>query len=87
MQISDPVTKKKVLDALIEISASYFRAQSERDFVKEAIKNIAEETQLPKKILVKMARAYHKQNFKEEVATADEFETLYEEIVGGDSEE
>ena len=35
---------------------------------------------LPKKTLNKMAKVYHKQNFNQEVAEHEEFESLYEEI-------
>jgi hypothetical protein len=36
---------------------------------------------LPKKLVAKMVKVYHKQNYDEEVATHEQFETLYETIV------
>jgi hypothetical protein len=37
--------------------------------------------QLPKKLVSRMVNVYHKQNYDEEVATHEQFETLYETIV------
>ena len=41
---------------------------------------MSDQFQLPKKTLNKMAKVYHKQNFNQEVAEHEEFESLYEEI-------
>jgi hypothetical protein len=57
------------------------RAQGEKEYVREAIADISKELQLPKKIVAKMAKVYFKQNYDEEVAVQDQFETLYETIV------
>lgn len=83
--ISNPEQKKRIQDALHEISNSMTRIDAERDFIKEAINAVAEEHELSKKIVRKMARVYHKQNFREEQATHEEFETLYQNIVGIES--
>jgi TRAP-type uncharacterized transport system substrate-binding protein len=37
--------------------------------------------QLPKKLVAKLIKVYHKQNFDEEVAVHEQFETLYETVV------
>jgi hypothetical protein len=37
--------------------------------------------QLPKKLVAKLVRVYHKQNFDEEVAVNEQFENLYESVV------
>ena len=58
------------------------RKEAEQDYIKEAISAAAEEHQIPKKILRKMASTYHKQNFSEEKGTSEEFLTLYEEVIG-----
>jgi len=78
--ISNPVDRKKIKDALQEISHSFTRIEAERDLIKDIVKDLSEQYQLSKKIVNKMARVYHKQNFDQEVATHEEFETLYEEI-------
>ena len=76
------VDKKALRDYLDEMSASMFRAGGERDFQKEATKDAAEKFEMKPKQLKKMARVYHKQNFSSEVAEAEEFQRLYEEVVG-----
>lgn len=80
MTISNPADRKKIRDAMNEASASMTRIEAERDLIKEIAKDISEQYQLPKKVVNKMIRVYHKQNFNEEVASHSEFETLYEEI-------
>ena len=57
------------------------RAQGEKEYIREAIADISKQLQLPKKIVAKMAKVYFKQNYDEEVAVQDQFETLYETIV------
>jgi hypothetical protein len=80
-QITNPADKQKLLGVLKECSASKTRMEAERDLVKEAVSNISKDLQLPKKIINKMVKVYHKQNFDEEVAVQDQFETLYQNIV------
>lgn len=77
---SDPETRKKILGALQEISNSMTRVDAEKDLIKDIVAGLSKEHELPKKILNKMAKTYHKRNFSEEVATNDAFETLYETI-------
>jgi hypothetical protein len=72
--------KEKLKKAIQEISNSMTRMDAERDLIKEIIKDANEEHEIDKKVLRKMARAYHKQNFSEEVATQEEFESLYQEV-------
>lgn len=72
--------KEKLKKNIQEISNSMTRIDAERDLIKEIVKDAHEEHQIDKKVLRKMARAYHKQNFSEEVATQEEFETLYQEV-------
>jgi Trm5-related predicted tRNA methylase len=79
--LSNPADRDKLLGVLKELSASMARIEGERSFMKEAIADITEQLQLPKKLVSKMAKVYHKQNFDEEVAVAEQFETLYETVV------
>lgn len=80
MTISNPADRKKIRDALQEASNSMTRISAERDLIKDIAKDLADQYQLSKKVVNKMIRVYHKQNFSEEVAAQDEFETLYEEV-------
>ena len=83
MTISNPADRKKIRDALQEISNSMTRISAERDLIKEIKTDLHEEFKetLTKKQIGKMARVYHKQNFNEELAEASQFEALYEEVV------
>lgn len=84
MTISNPADRKKIKDALTEISNSMTRIESERDLIKDIKADLSEEfgEQLTKKQIARMARVFHKQSFQEEVASHEEFESLYEEITG-----
>ena len=79
---SDPVSKKAIKDAMVEISNSMTRIDAERDYIKESVKAICEEHELNKKTFRKLVRTYHKQNFSAEVAEHEAFETMYEELTG-----
>ena len=77
---SDPETIKVIQDACKEISASMTRVEGERDFQKEAIAELAEKTDIPKKFLNKIARLYHRQNRQEVEAEQDATVDLYDKI-------
>ena len=83
MTISNPADRKKIRDALQEISNSMTRISAERDLIKDIKADLHEEFKevLSKKQIGKMARVYHKQNFNEEQLESTQFETLYEEVV------
>lgn len=83
MSISNPADRKKIRDALQEISNSMTRISAERDLIKDIKADLHEEFKevLSKKQIGKMARVYHKQNFNEEQLESTQFETLYEEVV------
>lgn len=80
-QISNPADREKLLKVIREVSDSMARAQGEKEYIREAIADISKQLQLPKKIVSKMAKVYFKQNYDEEVAVQDQFETLYETII------
>lgn len=75
---STPADRKRLKDAMQEISNSYLRQEAEREFVKEAIVSLEEDIGIPKKYLGKMARIYHKQNVSEIVSEIEEIEALLE---------
>jgi hypothetical protein len=80
-QITNPEDQAKLLDVLRECSASLTRASAEKDLVKEAVADVCVALNLPKKIVNRMVKVYHKQNYDEEVAVHEQFETLYQTIV------
>lgn len=81
MTISNPADRKKIRDALHEISNSMTRIDAEKDFIKDAVADISDNFKLSKKTVSKLARVYHKQSFNTEVEQYQEFENLYEEVV------
>ena len=80
-QLSNEEDRKKLLNVLKECSNSLTRIAGERDLIKESVSDVSEKLQLPKKLVNKMVKIYHKQNYDEEVATNEQFELLYETIV------
>ena len=78
---SSPADRKAIKSALDEISGSMTRIEAERDLIKEAISNTCDNFGLNKKTFRRMAKVYHKQNYDEEVAVHEQFETLYESVV------
>ena len=80
-QISNPVDRKKIKDALQEISDSMTRIEAERDLIKDIVKDVSDNFQLPKKYVNKMARIFHKQNYQITQQEQDELESLYITIV------
>jgi Trm5-related predicted tRNA methylase len=79
--LSNPADRDKLLGVLKELSASMARIEGERSFMKEASADISDQLKIPKKLVSKMAKVYHKQNYDEEVAVHEQFETLYESVV------
>lgn len=80
--IQSPEDRKKIRNALQEVSNSYTRVEAERDLIKDIIKTISEDFDLPKKTVRKMAKVYHKQNFNQEREEFSDFEAMYEEVLG-----
>lgn len=70
----------KVLSVLNEISNCLTRMEGERDAMKEIISKAAEDHQIPKKTLRKMARIHHKGNANQEKAEVEEVFSLYETV-------
>jgi ABC-type microcin C transport system permease subunit YejB len=73
--------KKKVKNAIMELNDSMTRASAERELQKETIVNISEELGLDKKLLRRMAKAYYKANFNEEVEENNNFQEFYNNII------
>lgn len=79
---NDPATLKTIKDALFEISASMTRVEGEKDFQKEALSDLAEKTEVPKKYLGKMANLYHRQNKSEVEGDQELVSELYDAVFG-----
>lgn len=79
--LSNPQDQKRLVGAMKELSNSMTRVEAERDFQKEAIDSVAEELDLEKKYIRKLATIYHKQNMTQFKQENEEVETLYEILV------
>lgn len=77
---SNPKDRKAIFDAMKELSNSMARIDAERDLIRQIINDVCEEQKLSKKTFRRMAKVYHKQNFKQEIAEQEEFEKLYEVV-------
>ena len=79
-QLSEP-DRDKLFKVIKECSDSMTRQDAEKDFVRESIAETAKNMQLPKRLVARLVKVYHKQNFDEEVAVNEQFENLYESVV------
>jgi hypothetical protein len=78
--LSNPEDIKKFKGAIQEISNSMTRMEAERDLIKEIVKDQSAQLQIPKKIISKIAKTYHRQNLTQEVQDHEEFVELYETV-------
>lgn len=78
---TNPEDLKRIMDVVVQISGSYARMEGERDFIKEAIKNLADKYQLPKAHLSRFARDYHKAQLKASIEKNDEYQNFVETLV------
>ena len=75
-----PEQKKDLQGAIQEISNSMIRTEAERDLIREIVKEQSDTLQIPKKIISKIAKTYHKQNLTQEIADHEDFVELYEKV-------
>ena len=80
-KLSNPADKEKLLKVLKACSDSMTRMDAEKDLIREEVKEICQQLELPKRLVNRMVKVYHKQNYDEEVAVHEQFETLYESVV------
>ena len=72
--------KTELHKAIREISDSMTRTEAERDLIKEIVKDQSDQLQIPKKVISKIAKTFHRQNLAQEVAEHEEFVELYEKV-------
>ena len=78
---SNPADRKKILDAMSEISNSYTRIEGEKEYIKESLDTISKTYNLPKRVLSKLSKVMHKGNFEEEAGNFEDFSELYETLI------
>jgi hypothetical protein len=80
--LSNPEDRKRLLGAIKEIDNSMTRVAAERDFQKDAVNTVADELDLEKKYVRKLASIYHKQNLSQVQQETEEVFELYDLIIG-----
>ena len=81
---------KKIRDYCMEMSASFTRAEGEREFRREATNRLAEQLHMEKSDLDFCAKTFHKGNFDEASQRMADQRNLYVRIFGeptGDTED
>ena len=73
--------RKILRKAVMEMNDSMTRVGAERELQKETTNDIADKLGIDKKLFRRMARAYFKANFKEEVQENTDFEEFYTTIM------
>jgi archaellum component FlaC len=64
-----------------EISIHLTKIEIEREGIKDIVSSLKDELKIPKKIINRIAKTYHKQNFAEVSVEDTEFAALYTTIV------
>ena len=75
-----PEDLKKISAAIKQASDSLTRVEAEKDFLKDVREAMKADYNLPPKMFNKLLKTYHKQNFPEETASAEEFQEMYEKV-------
>lgn len=70
-----------LLDTIRSCSDSMTRIAGEQTLIKEMTKKVAKDLGIPKPLINKMVKVYFKQNYDEEVAIQEQFESLYQTVV------
>lgn len=73
--------RKKLKKAIMELNDSMTRVSAERDLQKEVINTLHDELGVDKKLIRRMAKAYFKANFGQEVEENKAFEESYDLII------
>ena len=72
---------KVLKNGIRELSDVYTMMEAQKDTAKSIIDSVFEELKIPKKIIRKVAKAYHKRNYDSVVAENEEFQLFYEGVV------
>lgn len=77
----DEAQVKTLKDGIKEMSVVLSKIDDEKVALKDILNSIHEEIKVPKKIINKLAKVYHKKSFAEESTEFNEFESLYTVVV------
>lgn len=77
---SNPADRRKIKDAIYEISGTMQELKDKRSFINDTKKMLKEEFGLPPKISSKMAKTVFDHSFKDVIAESETFEVVYENL-------
>ena len=86
MMLSSETDRKAIKEDLEAMANALQRIEDERSFIKDKVALLAEKFTIPKKVLNKMAKTVHKQNYLDVAAESDRFTTAYETLYKVDTE-
>lgn len=75
---SDPAARKKIKDAIYEMSGVQQQIKDKRSYITDTKKMLKEEFGLPPKIASKMVKTVSEHNFSDVVAESEAFTSTYE---------
>lgn len=81
VMLSNPKDREVLLSVVKECSVCLDKIMIERETIKELISGVCEKLDLSKRVVNKVVRTYNKNNYQNELAISDEFQTLYETII------
>jgi uncharacterized protein YukE len=84
---SSPADRNKIMAAVREMSGAMTRMEGEKDYIKETLKKLEDEYNVPKKLLNEVLKAYHKDAANEVREAHAEFEELLDALIPPPSEE
>ncbi len=73
--------RKKLKRSIMELNDSMTRVAAERELQKEAINKVFDDLGVEKKMVRRMAKAYYKANFGDEVEENKNFEEFYDMVI------
>ena len=73
--------RKAFRKAIMEMNDSMTRVGAEREFQKEVINETCDKLGVDKKLFRRMARAYFRANFRDEVQENTDFEEFYSTVI------
>lgn len=83
VQALTPIDRDKLFKAVKELDGAMTRSEAERDLKKEIIDKVASATGVNKKMIRRIAKAYHKRDFDVSVTEDRDFEAYYESVIKG----
>lgn len=72
---------KRLKDAIRELDIAMTQIDNQKDHMKQIIDDLNGELDIEKKLVRKMAKTYHKQNFATVKMENGEFEAFYENVI------